>query len=379
MRSGTLTAASRAALWAAAVAISTGAHAQSGWLTGPALDRQLAAPVTMSLVKVPLSRALKSIRTAQHLATVLDRRVDPDQEVQLALTREPLRTGLRRLADQLRIGYCQLGPIAYFGPASTAGRLRTLAALRLEDARTLSPAASRKFLQLRSSHWEDLAEPRSLVEALAEEARVALVGAEKIPHDLWPAADLPPLTWIDRLTLIAAQFDLTFQFDKAGGQVELIKMPDKVVLARTYQATRQADTLAKRWAKALPTAHVTVEDQKIRVEGSLEDHEVVEQRLRGTPTQRTTVALGKEVYQLTVEQTALAQVLEQLAQRLSLEFQWDQKIIERADISMDQLISVKVQDVTLDELLGAVLTGTGLTFRHEDRAISIYPVEPAKR
>ncbi|HEV3137255.1 MAG TPA: hypothetical protein VGZ26_05110, partial [Pirellulales bacterium] len=123
MRFGTLTATSIVARWAATAAIPTAARAESGgWLTGPQLDEHLAAPVTISLVKVPLSRALTSIRTAQHIATVLDRRVDPDQEIQLAQTREPLRTGLRKLADQLRIGYCQLGPVAYFGPASTAGR-----------------------------------------------------------------------------------------------------------------------------------------------------------------------------------------------------------------------------------------------------------------
>ncbi|MBI3837771.1 MAG: STN domain-containing protein [Planctomycetia bacterium] len=380
MRYDKLTAASVRALWAAIVAISTTAQAeQGGWVTGPTLDQQLAAGVTISLSKIPLSRALKSISTAQHIAIVLDRRVDPDQETQLGLTREPLRNGLQRIADQLQIGYCQFGPIAYFGPTSTVKRLRSLAALRLEDVRPLPPAASRKFLQMRSSHWDDLAEPRQLVEALAEEAGIALVGAKKIPHDLWPAADLPPLTWIDRLTLLAAQFGLTFRIDKGGQQVELTPMPAKVVLARTYQAPRQADSVAKRWAKALPTARVAVEGNKIRVEGSLEDHETVEHRLRGTPTQRTTVTVGKEVYQLAVEQAALSQVLEQLSQRLSLEFQWDRAAIERAGISLDQLIAVKVQNVTLDELLRAVLANTGLTFRHDDRAISIYPVEPKTR
>ncbi len=361
-------------------AISTSVRAESGgWATGPALERQLAAPVTMSLLKIPLSRALKSISTAQHIATVLDRRVDPDREIQLALTREPLRESLQRIADQLQIGYCQLGPIAYFGPASTAKRLRTLAALRLEDVRLLPPGASRKFLQMRSSHWDDLAEPRKLMEALAQEAGVALVGTEKIPHDLWPEVDLPPLTWIDRLTLLAAQFDCSFRIDKGSSRVELTPMPEKVVLARTYQAGRQADSVAKRWAKAVPAARVTVEGVKIRVEGSLEDHDVVEHRLRGTPTQHTTLTPGKEVYQLAVEQTALSQVLAQLAQRLSLEFQWERETIERAGISLDQLISVKVQNVTLDELLKAVLDGTGLTFRHEDPAISIYPVEAKNR
>ena len=380
MRFGTLTLTSMGTFWAGIAALSITAHAEpADWATGPKVDQQLDAPVTISLSKIPLSRAIKSISSAQYIATVLDRRVDPDLEIQLALTREPLKVGLQRIAGQLQIGYCQLGPIAYFGPATTARRLRTLAAQRLEDVRLLPQTASRKFLLLRSSHWDDLAEPRKLVDALVEEAGVTVVGAEKIPHDLWPAADLPPMTWIDRLTLIAAQFGLTFRIDKDGQQVELTPIPEKVVLARTYQAAREADSMAKRWAKQLPEARVTVEDRKIRVEGSLEDHEVVEHRLRGTPTQRTTVTPGKEVYQLAVEQAPLSQVLEQLAQRLSLEFQWDRQAIERAGISLDQLISVKVQNVTLDDLLRAILANTGLTFRHDNRAISIYPVEPKNR
>jgi hypothetical protein len=365
--------------WFALCAVSTARAEPGGLSTGAALEQQLADPVTISLTKMPLSRALKSISAAQHIAIVRDRRIDPDREVQLALTREPLRSGLQRIADQLQIGYCQLAGVAYFGPASTAKRLRTLAALRLEDARPLPAAASRKFLQLRSSHWDDLAEPRQLVEALAQEAGVELIGAEKIPHDLWAEADLPPLTWIDRLTLLAAQFELTFRIEKGGAQVELVPIPDRVALARSYQAGKQADSVAKRWARALPGARVTVEDNKIRVEGSLEDHEVVEHRLRGTPTQRTTVVLGKEVYQLAVEQAALVSVLEQLAQRLNLEFQWDRETIEQAGISLDQLITVKVQNATMDELLKAVLANTGLAFRHDDRAISIYPAEPKKR
>jgi hypothetical protein len=307
------------------------------------------------------------------VAIVLDRRVDPNRLISLTVADEPLAGGLKKLAAHLRIGYSQWGPVAYFGPTPMARQLRTLAAARLEDARGLPPRAQNKFLLMRSWHWDDLAEPRRLVDELATEAGVKLVGADKIPHDLWPQADLPPLTWLDRLTLVAAQFDLTFRLDKSGQQVELIAVPEKVALTRTYQAPRDAAAVARRWAKAVPQASVTVEKNTIRLEGLLEDHELIESRLRGTPTQRTTVTPLKEVYQLSVENAALSRVVEQVAQRLNLQFRWDRDAIDAAGISVDQLVSVKVQDASLDELVRAVLAGTGLAFARHDRVVRIFP------
>ncbi len=374
MRSANLIAAGILGLFVASAA---GADS-GGWVTGVTLEQQLAVPVTVSWTNAPLRRALASFSTAQHLAIVLDRRIDPDQPIELALSQEPLASGLEKIARRLGLGYCQLGPVAYFGPPDMARRLRTLAALRLEEIRPLPPAESRKFLQLRSWHWDELAQPRQLLDALAEEAGVKIVGAEKIPHDLWPAADLPPLTWVDRLSLLAAQFELTFRVAPDGRQVELVPAPANVALSRTYRAGRDAKAVAKRWAQAVPGARVVVEGNTIRLTGRLEEHELVERRLRATPTQRTTVTAGKEVYQLSVENAALAPVVEQLAERLRLELQWDRPAIDAAGIAVDQLITVKVKDASLDELLRAVLAGTGLTFRRQDRAVSIYPAEPSK-
>ncbi len=364
--------------FAVALAAAGGAPDRPVWLTGPALDAQLSSAVTVSWSNTPLARALGNMSAAQHIAIVLDRRVDPDQEISLALIQEPLRVVLQRIAQQLHAGYCQYGPVAYIGPPATAKQLRTLAALRLEEVRSLPQPAVRKLLQLRASHWDDLAEPRQLLDALAEEAGVKLLSAEEIAHDLWRAADLPQLSWIDRLTLLAAQFDRTFKIDPKGEHVTLVHVPAKVVLSRTYQAPRQAAELAKRWAEALPAARVTAEEDKVRLDGLLEDHEFVEHRLRGNPTHRTTVAPGTEVYQLSIENAALDKALEQLGQRLGLQLKWDRAAIDAASIAVDQLISVKVKDANLDELLRAILKDTGLTFRRNERAISIYPAESAQ-
>jgi hypothetical protein len=133
----------------------------------------------------------------------------------------------------LKLGYCQLGAVAYLGPAETARRLRTIAALRLEDARRLPKDSQRRLLTARSWDWPELAEPRQLAEQLAGQAGLKIANPERIEHDLWPAAELPPLSWVERMTLVLAPFDLTFRFDRRG-QIELVELPADPALVRTY-------------------------------------------------------------------------------------------------------------------------------------------------
>ena len=136
-------------------------------------------------------------------------------------------------------------------------------------------------------------------------------------------------------------------------------LPRNVTLVRTYNAPRQASALARRWAAELPGAKISSEANRIRLEGRLEDHEFAELRLRGAPRQRTAVVPGREVYQLNVEDAALAQVVEQLAARLKLKVTWDRAAIDAAGISVDQLITVHVKDAGLDDLLKAVFDRRG--------------------
>jgi hypothetical protein len=374
MRQGLFSACYAVALCAGVVACAWAAPTNaSSRASGAKLKEQLAAQVTVSWSNLPLGRALAGLGAVEHVAIVLDRRIDPDRPVSLSLSQQPLAAAFAEIARKTDIGYCQFGPVAYFGPAEAARLLRTLAAVRLDELRPLGTAGARKFLVLRSWTWDELAEPRALLAELAAEADVEIVGAERIPHDLWPAADLPQLSWIDRLTLLAAQFDLAFRIEPSGRKVTLIPIDKDAAVTRTYAAGRDAAKVAKAWARAIPGVQITVDKGKIRLRGRVEDHELVEQRLRGKSLERPSVTAGPEVYQLSVESAALSKVIDQLTGRLNLQIQWDRAAIDAAGISVDQLISVKVKDASLDDLVRAVLAGTGLGFRRNGQEISIFP------
>jgi hypothetical protein len=144
-------------------------------------------------------------------------------------------------------------------------------------------------------------------------------------------------------------------------------------LARTYVAGRDPNEIARRWAESLPSASVEVAAGKIRVAGRLEDHEYLEGRLRAVPARRTTITAGDKTYELSAERAALDKVVERLARQIDLEIEWDRPAIAAAGVAMDQLVSLKVKDATIDELLTAVFAGTGLSFKRTGRKIVIRP------
>jgi hypothetical protein len=362
------------ALLACCTAVALAGHARAAEpADGVRTKTTLAEPTSVAWDNTPLVYALSSLADARRLTIVRDRRIDPQRPLTLTVHERPLSSVLDEIAKSIQHGYSQFGPVAYLGPVETAKKLRTLAALRLDDAGRLPAATRRRLLAAKSWHWDRLAEPRKLAQELAAEAGVTLSNPDRIPHDLWPGGDLPPLSWIDRLSLLLAQFDLTFRIGDGGRRVEIVEIPASVTLARSYAGGANAPALAQRWREALPDAEIAAAGNQIRVTAALEDHERLEARLRAAPTRRTRVAAGKQTYQLSVENAALDKVVAQLEKQLELEFEWDWPAIDQAGIAVDQQITVKVSGASLEQLLDAVFADTGLGFARQGRQIRVGP------
>lgn len=347
------------------------------WLGGSAVEQRLSSPISGSWSGVPVLQVLESLSAAERVAIVLDRRVDPHGKVDLEATDERMSVVLGRIAAQRGQGTSVLDAVAYVGPQGVAERLRTLGAMLHERARELPPAARRVLLERHAWHWDRLATPRDLLAELAREAKVTIDGVEQVPHDLWREADLPALAWIDRLLLVAVQFNLSCQLDSSGTTVRLVPLPESVAVTRSYPGRGQPAALAQKWRKQVPAAQISVEGDRVVVAGLVEDHELLEAAQRGGSARRTTVKPGKRVYKLSVEKASLRNLLAQLESKLSLEFHWDDAALQQAGRSLETLVSFKVEDASLDELLAAALEPAGLTFQREDKRVEILPA-PAK-
>ncbi len=344
------------------------------WRTGSRFDRQMQQVVGVRWAGAPLRGALKSLCGAQRVAHLLDRRVDPGQPLELVVRDVPLGRVLEQIAEDRGLGVSLLGPVVFFGPPDAAARLRTLAAVRTEEARRLPAAAARKFLLPERLAWDDFAMPRELVENLAREGELRVVGLERLPHDLWAAADLPPLSLVDRLTLIAVQFDLTFAIAPDGDAIALVPLPPDLGLVRSYPGGSRPQQVADEFASRAPGARIKVVGEKVYVKALLEDHE----RLSGSkrpapPTQRPRPAPGGEtrIERLRLADVPVGAVLERVCRDLNLQLAVDGASLEAAGASLAQRVSVHVEDVTVDELLEAIVRDTPLRVQRQGRTVEV--------
>lgn len=339
------------------------------WRTGRELLVQRSIPVTASWSQSPLRAALADLSRSQRVAIVLDRRVDPDQPLSLTMDAPALEDAVERIARRCQLEASWFGSLIYLGPPPAARRLRTLAALRSEEAARFSAERKRTFQDEQPWHWDDLTTPRDLCQALAAEANVELESLERLPHDLWAAADLPPLSWIERLTLVANEFDLTFEFQSKGEILRLVPIAEPVRIERSYPGGGRPAELVKRYARLAPDADVERVGGKVIVRGRIEDHE----RLTAKPKPRSRDKPGIDVYTMRAHDQPLAAVLDKLRNQLGLKLNVDQNELEKAGIRLDQRITFGVEEVSLEELLTAILKPAGLTFRGEGTEFEIRP------
>ena len=86
-------------------------------------------------------------------------------------------------------------------------------------------------------------------------------------------------------------------------------------------------------------------------------------------------AEGTKVHTLRVKDITLESLLKQLGERLAVRFEYDAAALAAAGKPVSQRVSLDVKQVTLDELLRALLDPIGLGFQRNDATITITPVD----
>jgi hypothetical protein len=217
-----------------------------------------------------------------------------------------------------------------------------------------------------------LATPREVVAQIAREAVVRAEGIERLPHDLWPETDLPPLTFAQRLSLVLAGFDLSYQYEGGGQTVRLIALPDKAVVRREYaRPGLNARTLAEI-RQRFPQARIVQETAPLMIEATVEQHEAIRQWLAGPAKQPKQPGRQKPLehrHTLTVQRATLRAVADSLEKQLGLTIQFDPAVTGK----LKEMVSFEVKNATLDELLRAWLEPAGLTYQMDEQRILILP------
>lgn len=342
----------------------------AAWATGAEAAARLAQGIGVAWSDVQLRPALARLAETQRFALLVDRRLDPGRRVALTIEDTTLAEALRRIAAELGVGLSVWDELAYFGPADTAHRLLTVAALRTDEAQRLSIDARRRWLKRAPLVWPDFAQPRELVAVLANEVGARVTGIERVPHDLWAAADLPPLTAVERLTLLLAQFDLTFRLHDDGQTLTIEPLPQTVAIERRYSGGSRPEQTAERYRELLPHCLVSVAGSKVVVQGLEEDHRRIAAG-RSAPRASAPAAGATTIYTLTVKNVPLGRLMDELRKKQPVPIEVDAAALAARGLTLETAVSVDVENATLDALLVNAVAPLGLTARRQDKGLLI--------
>ncbi len=337
------------------------------------------ASLTLTWKNVPLQQAVTRLQksTARHL--MLDRRLDPGRKGSLDATEATLEQVLASIASQYGIGVVDLGKLVYLGPEQTCRDLRTLIALRETEIALLPKRQQAAFEKSAAISWARLAQPRKLIQEVVSGADKQLLHAERIPHDLWAAGELPAMSLTRQLTLLLAGFEATFSVSPAGDSIEIIPILQPPTIRRAYEIPPNRWSAVDQLRQTLPTATVTVDERTVTLDGRWEDHQQLQSLLTASPPppRRPRRKLNhRQVFTLEVRDQPVGPLVEHLATKLKLQLDWDRAAIRAAEIRLMAPVSCSVEAANLDELLEAVLQPVGLRFQREGTRVRIFPSNP---
>jgi hypothetical protein len=295
--------------------------------------RGVSATATIHWRDVPLQEAIARLEKLFGEPVFLDRRIDPTQHVALDIQATSIEQVLKAIAPAQKFDMSRIGATVYVGPRDSARRLRALSRTLADEARGLPDNQGAVLLRKRNVAWPRLTEPRGLVESIVKRAGWQVDGAERIPHDLWTAGELRGLTAVEQLTVLLAGFDLTFTLSPVGKTLEIVPLPESLEFA-------------------------------------------ADDELGGEPPATNAPAgpaNSKQVYSLRVVEKPVGSVVREVARRLNWQVEFDEAAIAAAGRSLEERVSMAVENVDQDKLLEALLTPAGLAFERDGERIKIVP------
>jgi hypothetical protein len=336
------------------------------WKTGSEFTKALREPISRERVELTLNEALHAFSRHAQVAILLDRRVDPQQLVTIEAHNLPLADELKDLARAIQLGVDTVGPVVYFGPTAAVARADALSELRRREA---VATGNKAWLATASSSWDELSEPRQLAVAIAKGAGAKLNNPEAIPHDVWPAWSGPTMSHSDRLTLVLAGFDLTFELSADGAEVRVVSAPADLTFERSYDTTGVAATVGGDLKRLLPDIKLQASGaNKLRVTATAEQHAQVADLLAGKrTTTKTAVVTGEQVYTFAAENQPYRAMVDLLAKQRGLKVEASEPASEK----LKQRGTVMVEKATLDAALKKVLDPIGIKFKVREKTLEL--------
>ena len=338
--------------------------AQQTVLANARFEQQLEALISTRW-DLPLKDVLNSISETQRVAIFLDRRINPAQQIQLEVQDKSMNVALQQIANQANSQISHIRNVIYIGPKKTTHLLATVAAIHAEQHRRNHAENTRIFTIGKSTQWNRLSQPQSIVTAIAKTVNAQITNIEQIPFDLWDKHTLPNLPFAMRMSIVLAGFDLTYQMNN-DRSITLVPFPTDAKYQKAF-STNVSAAILNRIKDSFPTLQITNNEQLV-ASGRWEEIAELELRLRGNTINRPKpMTTSEQVYTLTVTNQSIQNVLQAIADNEKLE------LIGSAETQKlwKKRISLEAKELPLADLLLQVVGLGNLQYSIADKQLLI--------
>lgn len=316
----------------------------------------------------PLREMTRTISETQQVEILLDRRIDPDREIDFTATGKSAKEEVRRLAQQLGVGVSVFGSVAYIGPAHAARVLQTLIVLRKEELipRRRSPVGAWMFEQ-EDLGWQDLEKPREIVQRWIASVEMTVTNPELIPHDRWAGAKLEGVTPFEALSLVLIQWDLTFEVDASKKLLTLKPIPEIVEIERQLgvikvRAPAERQQELQKLQQDFTDVELSLSGQRLKGKGLWEDLRMLEDRLNGVekPIGPAADPLKDRKYTFRLKDVPLTQFMEEMGKE-GVVFDYDAEEFRKKGIDLQTAPEIDVESMGTQELFEKMFGPLGLS------------------
>ena len=325
---------------------------------------------------------LSPVSANRQVSIVIDRRIDPNAEFQLDISNVNLLTGLRKIADLANAEVSLADNFVYLGPPRSVKVLRTLMEIRSQDLRSQDSGISerrRSDLQKRRTiKWQDLTTPREILDTLSDQRHLKIPDKTPITHDLWAATVLPEVTTVEALSVILIQFDLTFRWSEAGDSIELVPIPETVVVDRKHRTSSKLSESIAVVRQRFNEIHVETSKTETIVTSTVEAHEAISKLLGGQRITRTVKeeplgAVRDRTFTFSVSQPVpIISILNQL-EKSKIHFEYDAQDLKAAGIDLEQTVEVDVVNASAKDFFDAIFRPVQVDFQFDNSTVKLKP------
>lgn len=348
--------------------------------TGSDFRHQLNLPLLANRGRVPLGEMLDHLASDRRVALLIDRRVDPDQLIDVDVRAPYFDAAISDLLQPLGAGVSVVADTLYIGPLAAAQTLRTRILLSERQLDGLIAGDIKRQFDLARRlpvRWNPLSTPREILSTIAQRYGLELPNADEIPYDLWAEGGIAHANAVEALSLIVTQFGLDLHWVSAKEVRFVPQDPRPLIRSEHVFPGLTIEQALDKVRERFPELLIEAGAEKLAVTGRIEEQEAVSELLGNRAPRKPAAAVARGT--LANRRFSLRMIdrpfleLVSVLQKQGIQVEYDAAALERAGVDLNRRMTVELENAPIQKLLSEACGPLQLDYRVDGTTIELFP------